>query len=103
RNQRIDLLENLGEVAPNQLTHSLRTQIIGVVVTGAQNVSAQNDPPFHFRSETLLTRAAVKIEHAFRIFSAIPVPNAVEASKVRGSFSGGNNVIDCDRVFGAAQ
>ena len=81
----------------------MRAQVIGVVITGAQNVSAKNNPPFHFRSETFLTRAAVKIENVFRIFSTRPVTHAIEASEVRGSFRGGNNVINRDRVFSAGQ
>src|SRR5206468_10048138 len=63
--------------------HFLRAQIIGMVITGAQNISAKNNAPFHFRPETFLTCAAVKAENVFRIFSTIPVTHAIEASEVR--------------------
>src|SRR4029077_11043318 len=86
-----------------QLAHFLRAQVIGVVITGAQNVSAKDDAPFHFRPETLLTRAAVKIEDIFRIFSTMSVTHAVESSEIRRSLRGGNNVIDRDRIFSAWQ
>src|SRR4029453_5579377 len=103
RDQSIDVFENPREILPNQLAHFLRAQVIGVVITGAQNVSAKNDSPFHFRSETPLTGATVKIEYVFRIFSTVSVTPAIEASEVRGSFSGGNNVVNRDRVFSAGQ
>ena len=51
-----------GEILANQLTHFLRAQIISVVITGAQNISAENDPAFHFPAETFFTRAAITIE-----------------------------------------
>src|SRR3954453_20294747 len=99
----MDLLKSADKISPNQVAHFLGAQIIGVVVTGAQNVSAKNNAPFHFRSETFLTRAAVKIENVFGIFSTIPVPHAIEASEVRGSFRRSNNVINRDCVFSAWQ
>src|SRR5262249_51502157 len=99
RDQCIDFLKRLREIAPNQFPHFLRAQIIGVVITGAQNVRAENNPPFHFRSETFLARAAIEIEHVFRVFCSISVTDPIKASKVRRSLGGGHNVINSDRVF----
>src|SRR4030095_2048379 len=101
--QGVDLLESAGKITPNQVAHFLRAQVIGVVVTGAQNIRAKNDPPFHFRSKTLFTGAAIKIENVFRIFSTISVTHADEASEVRGSFRCGYNVINRHGVFSAGQ
>ena len=46
RNQRIDFLEGLREILPDQLPHFLRTQIIGVVIAGTQNVGPENNRRF---------------------------------------------------------
>src|ERR1700757_4574425 len=58
--QRVDFFESARKIPPNQFADFLRAQIIRIVITGAQNVSAKNDPAFHFGPETLLSRAAVK-------------------------------------------
>src|SRR6266567_9203971 len=63
RDQCVDRLKNADEIPPNQFADFLRAKIIRIVITGAQNVSAKNDPPFHFRPETFITRAAVKVEY----------------------------------------
>src|SRR6516165_4520073 len=86
RDQCIDFVKNAGEIPPNEFAHFLCTQVIRVVIAGAQNVSAKNDSPFHFRTKTLLSRSPVKIENVFGIFSTIPVTNAIEAREVRGGF-----------------
>src|SRR5207249_9212539 len=73
RNQCVDFLKRLREILADQLTHFLRTQIIRIIITRTQNVGAENDPAFHFRSKTFLARAAIMIEQIFWIFRSIAV------------------------------
>src|ERR1041385_1998721 len=41
-NNRIHFFECVNEVLPNQGAHFLRTDVVGVVITGAKHVSAEN-------------------------------------------------------------
>src|SRR5205823_13750381 len=83
RNQNIYLFESAREILADQLSHLLRAQVVGVVITGAQNVSAENNSAFHFRAETFCASAAIEIENISRIFRAISVTHTVEPRKVR--------------------
>src|SRR6266403_3934910 len=77
RNQYVHFLERLGKIPADQLADFLRAQIISVVVTGTQNVSAENDAPFHFRAETFVASTAIKIEHVSWIFRSISITNSI--------------------------
>src|SRR5204863_9863592 len=103
RNQRVDFLERLCKILPDQLAHLLRAQIISIVITGAQNVSAENDPAFYFRAETFLSRAAVMIEEIPWMFGPMSVADAIKAGEIRRSLRRCQNVIDCNGVIGVRQ
>src|SRR5881396_76198 len=91
------------QILPNQLAHLLRAQIIRIVIAGAQNVSAKNDPAFYFRAETFLSRAAVMIEEISWMFGPMSVAYAIKAGEIRRSLRRCQNVIDCNGVIGVRQ
>src|SRR5439155_13837578 len=91
------------EILADEFADFLRADVVGVVVTGAQNVGAENDSAFYFRAETLFSGAAIMIEQILWIFSAVPVTDAVEASEVRGCFRGREEIINSDAVIGMRQ
>ena len=62
RNERIHFLESARKILPDKRPHFLRPHIIGLVIAGAQNIGAENDPAFHFRAETFRPRPAVMIQ-----------------------------------------
>src|SRR5581483_7154403 len=103
RDNGIDFLERAGEIAANQFAYLLRAQIIGVVITGTQDVSAKEEAPFYFRAETFRACASVVIEQVFWIFSAITVTHAIEARQIGRGFSGGENVVGGDGVIGRGE
>src|SRR5206468_10655835 len=99
----LNFLKSLGEILANQLAHFLRAQIISVVITGAQNIGAENNAPFNFLPETFPTSAAIKIEDVVRIFRPISITDAIKPGEVSRSLGRGHNVIDRNRVFSSWQ
>src|SRR5205814_4387979 len=99
RNQYVHFLERLGKILADQLADFLRAQIISVVVRRTQNVSAENDAPFHFRAETFLAGAAVMIEQIFWVFRPMSVANAIKARQVCRSLGRGQDVINSDGII----
>src|SRR5207253_5249567 len=95
--------ECFDKILSNQLTDFWRADVVGVVITGAQNVGPENNSAFYFRAETFFARPAVMIEQIFWIFGAITVSDAVEAGEVCGRFRGGEEIINGDAVVRVRQ
>ena len=67
----VHFFKSVGEIAPDQFPHFLRAQVVGVVVPGTQNVSAENNSAFHFSPESFAARARIVIEEIFRIIGTV--------------------------------
>lgn len=95
RDDGIDALEGVEEVLSDQGSHLLRAEVIGVVVTAAEHVGAEDDAAFDFGAEP---RAAGEFVHFGRIAAgdAGAVADAVEAGEVGGGFGGSDDVIGGD-------
>src|SRR5205823_1454753 len=103
RDDRIYFFECFDEILADQLADFLRADVVSVVVTGTQNVGAENDPAFYFRAESFFSSPAIMIEQIFRIFGAISITDAVEPSEVRGRFGRREKIINGDAVIGVRQ
>ena len=82
RQERIDVAEGVKKILPDERTHFLRAKIIGVVVTGAKHVGAEDNPALHLGAETLGARVGVDVDGVFRGRRAVTVTNAVVAAEV---------------------
>ena len=70
----------------------MRPQIISIVIAAAQNVSAENDAPLHFRAESRAARFAVKFNRVGTVHPRA-VADAVEAREIGRRFRSGDDVI----------
>ena len=103
REDGVHLLERVLEIAANERADFLGAAVIGVVVTGREDVSAEDDPALHFGAEAFLAGFFIKIENVGRVGGAMAVADAVEAGKVRRGFRRGDDVVGGDGVLGVGQ
>lgn len=99
----IDLLEGIFKIATDQGADFLSATVIGVVVAGRKHVGAENDPAFDFWAKTLFARFLIEVEDIGGFGGTLAVANAVEAGKIRGGFSSGDDVISSDGILGVGQ
>ena len=93
REDGIDLLERVLEIAADERADFLGAAVIRVVVTGREDVGAEDDPALHFGAEAFLAGFFIKIENVGRVGGAMAVADAVEAGKVRRGFRRGDDVV----------
>src|SRR5205085_2025368 len=86
------------KIPPNELAHFLRAQIIGVVITGTENVSAENNSPFHFRAESFRTRAGVMIKQTAHFLRTMSVAHAIKAREIGRGLCRRQNIVNADGV-----
>lgn len=77
----VNRIEGLEEVAANERADLLGSQIISIVVTAAQNISAQDNAPLDLGPETGAPRPAVKLARV-RPVHPRAVADAVEAGEI---------------------
>src|SRR5260370_34414730 len=92
-NNCIELLKASSESLTDQGANLLGPQIVGVIITRAQYVGAQNDATFDLGAETLFSRSAVVVKKTAHLLSAKAVPHSIESGEVRRRFGGGDNIV----------
>ena len=90
----VDFLEDPFEIPPDQGSGFLSSQIIGVVVTAAQAIGAENATSLDFFAEPFAAALGIDVDCIFRAIAARRVTNAIISGEVGGSFGGGDYVID---------
>src|SRR5271166_1460443 len=98
----IDPLERLGEVARYQGAHTLRLQIIGVIVSGRQHVGADQHTAADLSAEPGGARQFVHLVEAVA-FDPQAKSHAVIAREVRRGLGRCDYVIGRERMFGHRQ
>src|SRR5207249_11493605 len=86
RNECFDFLKCAHEILTDELAHLLCTQVIGIVITGTENVGAENNSPFYFRAESFRSRAGVIIKQAAHRLRPMPVAHTIKAREVGRGF-----------------
>ena len=81
----------------------MSSQIIGVVVTAAQAIGAENATSLDFFAEPFAAALGIDVDCIFRAIAARRVTNAIISGEVGGSFGGGDYVIDGDRKIGRGE
>ncbi len=81
----------------------MSSQIIGVVVTAAEAIGAQDTTSLDFFAEPFAAALGIDVDCIFRTIAARRVTNAIISGEVGGSFGGGDNVIDGDRKIGRGE
>ena len=89
----------LGKVLSQQGAHLLSFQIVSIVITRRQDISAKHDAALHFRTETFVPRLAIHVAQSRRILGTKAIAHAIVASEVRRSFGRRDDVINRDRIL----
>ena len=82
RGDEIDLGKSLGKIASDQLADFLCFDVKGVVVPAAEDVSAEDDAAFHFRTESFGSGAIVQIRQISGLGGTVAVAHAIKAGEV---------------------
>ena len=98
RNERFYFLKCVYEILTDELAHFLCTQIIGIVITGTENVSAENNSPFYFRAESF-PPVERNDQTSCSLSRPMPVPDSIKAREVGRSFRRRQNIVNADGVF----
>jgi hypothetical protein len=88
----------------------LRTQIIRIIIAGAESISAKENAPFDFRAETSASSPGIELQHQVfggrltsldrrRPFDPQSVTHTIKAREVGARFGGSNDVIGRYGVF----
>lgn len=78
----VDFLEGRLKFLLNDGADLLCAGVVGVVVSGAENVGAEDDAAFYFGSESGATAGAVHVDDACALVDAVAVADTVEAGEV---------------------
>ena len=90
-NDGVNFLKGSGEILSDQGSNLLRTEIISVLITRTQDVSAKDNAPLDLWTEALFSCCAVMIQQSVGYFRPETVTHSVEPRKVRGSFGGSDD------------
>src|SRR5260370_32705309 len=75
RENRVDVLECLEEILPNQRPDLLSLEVVRVIVAGRERVGAEHDPPLDLGTETGRASLGIHLAQPFGALRPEPVPN----------------------------
>ena len=99
----IHLLKRIRKIARDQGAHFLRFQVVRIIVSRTQHISAQHDAALTLGSEPLAACVAIHIGERVAGRRAESVSNAIVAGQIGAGLGGRDDVITGDGVVGGRQ
>ena len=96
------MLKSADKIVTNQSAHLLRLEIIGIIITGRQHVSADHDAAFDFNAETGAAGIGIHVVQMFAGHSQ-SVTQTIVTRQIGRRFRRRDNIIGGQRVFGMRQ
>lgn len=100
REDGVDFFEGFFEVAADESADLQRAAVVGIVVSGGEDIGAKDDPAFDLGSESFFTAFLINAEDVIGLGTPIAVADAIEAGEVRGRFGGSDDVVGRYGIFG---